>query len=187
MIAPLVLVLLAGALAVTGVSPDYRLRPGEGTVKTPRAGPEEPDELEFADDVELFALCLQAGLPIDEATRAVADVAGVTTAGHWGRIGPILAVGVPPARAFSELDTVSGFDELARLIRRSADSGAAIAGGCRELAARLRSGATDRAVARAERAGVLISLPLTGCFLPASIVLGLVPVVISLGSDLLPT
>ena len=39
--------------------------------------------------------------------------------------------------------------------------------------------------ARAERAGVLIALPLTACFLPAFLVLGLAPVVISLGTELL--
>ena len=42
-----------------------------------------------------------------------------------------------------------------------------------------------QATARAERAGVLIALPLTLCFLPAFLVLGLAPVVISLGTALL--
>ncbi|MDU6013102.1 MAG: type II secretion system F family protein, partial [Corynebacterium sp.] len=37
----------------------------------------------------------------------------------------------------------------------------------------------------AERAGVFIALPLAVCFLPAFIVLGLAPVVISLGAQLL--
>ena len=39
--------------------------------------------------------------------------------------------------------------------------------------------------ARADRAGVLISLPLALCFLPAFIVLGLVPIVVSLSTQML--
>lgn len=182
---PLILLFIAGALTVCDARPPARLDPGAGNAKTPRAGPSEPDNLALADDIDLFALCLTAGLPMSDSTRAVADAAAAGTAAHWARAASLLGIGLPAERAFAEVEHVGGFDELARLICRSTHSGSAIAGGCRDLAARFRDEAADQAVARAERAGVLISVPLTGCFLPAFIVLGLAPVVISLGADLL--
>ena len=41
------------------------------------------------------------------------------------------------------------------------------------------------AAAEAERAGVLIALPMTLCYLPAFFLLGLAPMVISLGTSIL--
>lgn len=181
----LMLLSLACAFIVYDVRPARRLNPGSGTVKTPRAGPRAPDHLALADDIDLFALCLAAGLPMADASRAVADAAEDATSEQWTRVSRLLGIGIPADRAFAEVEHVVGFDELIRLIRRSTHAGSAIAGGCQELAARFRDQAANQAVARAERAGVLISLPLAGCFLPAFLVLGLAPVVISLGTDLL--
>ena len=45
----------------------------------------------------------------------------------------------------------------------------------------MRQDDNDAAVATAERAGVLIAAPLALCFLPAFMLLGLVPVVVGLG------
>jgi pilus assembly protein TadC len=44
----------------------------------------------------------------------------------------------------------------------------------------------EAAEARAQRAGVLIAAPLGLCFLPAFLVLGVVPVVIGLAGEVLP-
>lgn len=177
--------LLVAALLATARHPRARLKTTTGTSTSPRAGPSTVDELALADDIDLFALCLAAGLPMADATRAVATAAHPTTTDHWARVASVLNIGFPADRAFAEVEHLTGFDDLARLIRRSTHSGSAIAGGCHDLAARFRSQAADQAVARAERAGVFIALPLSGCFLPAFVVLGLAPVVISLGSDLL--
>jgi len=73
---------------------------------------------------------------------------------------------------------------LASLVVMSDHSGAAITAGCQRIIATLRAEATAHATAAAERAGVFIAFPLAVCFLPAFIVLGLVPVVISLGAEL---
>mgnify|MGYP001942212230 FL=1 len=64
-------------------------------------------------------------------------------------------------------------------------SGAALAQGCERIASNLRADAADHAKTKAERAGVLIAIPLTAFFLPAFFVLGLAPVVISLGTNLI--
>ena len=183
----LVLLLVAGAAAVGATAPAKRLVGTGRQPKAPRDGPGSPDldSLEFADDVDLFAVCLESGLTLAAAAAAVGSAAGGSTAPHWRRVASLLGIGVPADRAFVDAEHLRGFDELARLVRLSTQSGSAIASGCRDLAGHLRSAAGDAAVARAERAGVLISLPLTGCFLPAFLVLGLAPVIISLGTDLL--
>lgn len=181
----LILILLAVALVLAASSPARRLPAKERTPKSPRDGPGVPDPLELAEDIELFGVCLGAGLPLGAATRAVASAAGASTRAHWRRIASLLGIGVATGRAFVDVENYPGFGDLARLVRRSADSGSAIADGCRDLAESLRQTAADQAVSRAERAGVLMSLPLTGCFLPAFLVLGLAPVVIDLGAEIL--
>ena len=75
--------------------------------------------------------------------------------------------------------------DLAHLVTLSNSSGAALAESCARIAKRLREEASDAATAKAERAGVLIAIPLTAFFLPAFFALGLAPVVISLGASLL--
>ena len=64
-------------------------------------------------------------------------------------------------------------------------SGAGLSNGCSRIAARLRDDGADHATAEAERAGVLIALPMTLCYLPAFFLLGLAPMVISLGTSIL--
>jgi len=74
---------------------------------------------------------------------------------------------------------------LAALARSSRHSGAGLSNGCSRIAARLRDDGADHATAEAERAGVLIALPMTLCYLPAFFLLGLAPMVISLGTTIL--
>ena len=129
---------------------------------------------------------IDAGLSTAASTRAVAAAATEATAGHWHNVAALLAVGVTPQRAWADVAHVDGLGELARLARLSDRSGAALAQACRRIADDLREGAGTSATAVAERAGVLIALPLSICFLPAFVLLGLAPVVIGLGSELLP-
>jgi pilus assembly protein TadC len=75
---------------------------------------------------------------------------------------------------------------FARAAARSAATGAALARTARAESSRVRAALTDAAEARAQRAGVLIAAPLGLCFLPAFLVLGVVPVVIGLAGEVLP-
>ena len=191
---------LAIALLTIGSSPLRRIHNPE-SANSPRAGPGAGERLmarvrkllphkhtvnmmEVAADVDLFAACLHAGLSNQAAATAVAHVAR-STKQYWAEVSSLLAVGASTSRAWQGMEELDGLGELARLAIRSEHSGAAIARGCARLSTNLRDDAQAHAVARAERAGVLISLPLTVCFLPAFIVLGLVPIVISLGSQML--
>ncbi|MGW5312435.1 type II secretion system F family protein, partial [Nocardia thailandica] len=91
-------------------------------------------------------------------------------------------------RAAADAAGLPGADDvesLARMARRSARSGASLAAAVGELADHRRAAVEDAAVARAERAGVLIGGPLGLCFLPAFVCLGIVPVVIGLAGRVL--
>ncbi|WP_176706946.1 type II secretion system F family protein, partial [Mycobacterium malmoense] len=107
------------------------------------------------------------------------------------RAADLLALGADPAVAWAATpdprDTAGDahVEALLRLARRSAASGAALAGGVAELADQSRHDAAHAATAAAERAGVLIAGPLGLCFLPAFVCLGIVPVVAGLAGDVL--
>lgn len=174
---------LAAAIICLGIAPITRIRTTSPTA--PRDGPTttKPHELDLASDLELLAVALESGLPTASAIKAVAEASGASTHTQWQRISGLIGIGVSPAQAFHDCHHLEGFDQLSRLIARSYSNGHAIADGCRDIATALRDGAADAAIARAERAGVLITLPLTGCFLPAFLILGLAPVIYSMATQ----
>lgn len=181
------LILLAAALLLPPPRPGARA--GHPGPKTPRDGPRgrpDPDRLALAADIDLYAACLRAGLSPGTAAAALVDAgADPATRPTWRTVAALLVIGVPAERAWSEAAGTPGLADLAGLATLSGRSGAAVSEACGRLAAALRDEAAAQATARAERAGVLIALPLTLCFLPAFLVLGLAPVVISLGTSLL--
>ncbi|GAB2502418.1 Bacterial type II secretion system protein F domain protein [Corynebacterium atrinae] len=164
-----------------------RLSPN--TRKNPRDGPRNSagiDRLALASDIDLFATCLRAGLSTAAATHAVAQVVtDERTREHWETTAALLSIGVPTDRAWSDVIGIPGMGDIAELARMSHQAGTSMAQSCERIAAGLRTAAADDATARGERAGVLIALPLALCFLPAFILLGLAPVVISLGTQFL--
>lgn len=158
------------------------------------------DPFTVAATLDLFAVCLRAGLPIAAAVRVAGTSAPPSLARHLEATAELLELGAEPQHAWSpRRDTgrrrggskkkpdsaAVYFDELAQLARRSSRAGSAFSGGVAELAERVRREAQDGAVAGAERAGVLVSGPLGLCFLPAFICLGIVPVVIGLAAGTL--
>ncbi|QYH20376.1 type II secretion system F family protein [Corynebacterium aquatimens] len=176
------------AVRLTAVTAEAGNRPRDGprtgSPAGSRAGTRGADPHRCASDISLFAACATAGLPSALAAAAVADThRGEHTA--WHTTAALLALGADPERAWFELAAVPGGADLANLVTLSNASGAALADGCGRIAARLRAEAADGATAKAERAGVLIAIPLTACFLPAFFALGLAPVVISLGAGLI--
>lgn len=186
-------ILLGAALAMPAAPPRSRLSDSSAhdpsgaalnSPKAPRDGP--PDRHRIASDIELFAACFRAGLPVSAAAEAVANSYGLEggLADKWRRVVAYHQLGVEPERAWSAMDGVPGCEELASLVALSHASGSAVAEGCERIVATLREEAADDATAAAERAGVLISIPLAAFFLPAFFVLGLAPVVIGLGSQM---
>jgi pilus assembly protein TadC len=139
----------------------------------------------------VLAVCLGAGMGGATAAAAAATAAPPTLARVLRRAADLLALGADPVVAWTltpdpRADSAGAqVEALLRLARRSAASGAALAGGVAELADQSRHDAAHAATAAAERAGVLIAGPLGLCFLPAFVCLGIVPVVAGLAGDVL--
>lgn len=178
------LLFAASALVVWGPGPRGRLQAQAPAAARARDGPAGADPLRCATDIALFAACARVGLPPAAAAAAVADThPGEAT--PWHTTAALLALGSDPERAWSELRAIPGGADLANLVTLSNAAGSSLASGCTRIAERLRAASADHATAKAERAGVLIAIPLTACFLPAFFALGLAPVVISLGATIL--
>jgi pilus assembly protein TadC len=99
-----------------------------------------------------------------------------------------LAVGSPPGEAWAALAGAGGDDVLgpaARALARAADGGAPVAAAVSRLAAEARADARARGEQAARRVGVLAVAPLGLCFLPAFVLLGVVPVIVGLAGPLL--
>ncbi|NKY84390.1 type II secretion system F family protein [Nocardia veterana] len=188
----LALVVSAAALCVLPGrhTPSARLRAARGGRAQPLRVTEQRvgDPLAVASALDLLSACLRAGLPTATAARAVAPVAPEPFRSALSRAADLLALGADPVTAWERAAQEAPAPEmqsLARLVRRSARSGAALTGAVTELAGQCRSAVEDAAAARAERAGVLISGPLGLCFLPAFVCLGIVPVVAGLAGPVL--
>ncbi|MBF6173240.1 type II secretion system F family protein [Nocardia blacklockiae] len=189
---PLLLSAIAILLVPGRITPADRLRAVHaGRVLPPGRvgnGCAANDPLATASALQLLAACLRSGLPIATAARAVARSAPEPLGTALLRAADLMALGADPIAAWERAATEADTEEvqaLARLVRRSARSGSALADAVAELAEHFRAALEDTTAARAERAGVLISGPLGLCFLPAFLCLGIVPVVIGLATHVL--
>lgn len=180
-----VALLLAAALLVGPGprAPRGRITPAPRGPRDQRVMP-AADPFATASAFEVLAVCLSAGMTVPAAAAATAVTAPDSLRAILQRAADMLRLGADPDTAWQSPGGDAGGEALARLARRSASSGTALAAGVAELAEQARQEATHAAVASAERAGVLIAGPLGLCFLPAFVCLGIVPVVIGLAGEI---
>lgn len=127
---------------------------------------------------DLLASCMASGATIQAAVSAVARAIDPPMSEAMAIVERSLAVGAPDP--WSELAP----SPLARAMQRSTRSGAPLADVLPLIAEELRRDARLRAEAAARSAGVRAVLPLVACFLPAFLLIGVVPVVASLAQGL---
>lgn len=148
-----------------------------------RAG---PSPLDAARLLDLFAESLASGLPVSVAWHVAATCgdADVGDAGDAGdaddavrRVAALLALGAGAA-AWEPLRDDPHLGPVARLAESGSRNGARLADGVRAQATRLRAEAADASLAGAERVLVVVAAPLTLCFLPAFVLVGLIPLVV---------
>ena len=168
------LVLSAAALGVvwTRDAPARRHRQ-EGTVRR-RAAPLAYD---------LLATCVEVSLEIPAAARVVALSIGTPVAAPLNVLAAALERGSSLEEATALL-TGGAFADLAGCLLAADSGGPGLGSALRALAAEERSAAGAAARASAKRAGVWAVGPLTLCFLPAFVLVGVVPVVAGLLVDL---
>lgn len=178
-------VLLAAAV-LFGAGP-IRIRRRAGLVKRLTRSVNDvrtqADPLAVASALDIFAVCLSAGMSVPAAAAVTAPGAPATLRPLLRRAAEMLALGAGSDVAWSSETTDEVGQGLLRLARRSAASGSALAAGVADLAEQARQQAANTAVGAAERASVLIAGPLGLCFLPAFVCLGIVPVVAGLAGQ----
>jgi pilus assembly protein TadC len=145
---------------------------------------------------DLMATCLQAGLAPAEAVALVSEVVGGPLRDLLLPVAAAIRLGVDPAHAWAELadadqrpSRTSASGEaprrLARAFARAAATGAPLADTLTTVADDERERLRWAAEAAARRAGVRAVGPLAVCFLPAFLLLGVVPVVVGVARDVL--
>ena len=184
---------LVVGLVVTVLGPQLlrRLEPAEVRARREQLVADLPLML------DLLASCLAGGAPLPEAARAVAAAVQGPAGERLTDVCLQLSVGTPPAQAWSGLtgspdDPTRGreVDPLApaaRALGRAAEGGAPVADAVARLAEDARAHARAQGQQAARRVGVLVVAPLGLCFLPAFVLLGVVPIVAGLVGPLLAT
>jgi Flp pilus assembly protein TadB len=129
--------------------------------------------------VDLLAACVSAGQPVHLSLETVTAAVGGPLADRLSPVCARLSLGADPVTAWR---LVAGDPQLAALSRtmvRALDSGAPIASGLGRLAEDVRRTAhSDRQMA-ARTVGVRAAGPLALCFLPAFMLIGVVPAIVS--------
>jgi len=142
--------------------------------------PAAVDDGQIALCLDLLGGTLAAGAGWAAALDAVASAAPDPVGAAFTTAAAALARGEDPSRTWTALgDVVPALSEAARVCARAAVSGAAVADELHRLSAALRARAQVERRRRLQRATVWLVLPLGVCFLPAFVLVGVVPVVVA--------
>nr|WP_181923768.1 type II secretion system F family protein [Streptomyces inhibens] len=140
---------------------------------------------ELAPAGDLLAACLAAGAGPRESAEAVGRSLDGPVAERLRQVAAELRLGGEPALVWPRLAALPGAEGLARCMERAGISGVPAVESASRIAAELRAEQARAAITWARRAGVLVTLPLAACFLPAFLTLGVAPVLIGLAGELL--
>ncbi len=135
---------------------------------------------ELPDALEFLAVCLEAGLPMSRAVETVADVSPEATAQVLRQVEAHLLLGRAGALAWDELRDHPAWGPAAADIARAERSGTSLIGVLRVHAQDARTQRHELASKKARTVGVKSVVPLMACFLPAFILVGVVPILLSL-------
>ncbi|MFC5749170.1 type II secretion system F family protein [Actinomadura rugatobispora] len=135
--------------------------------------------------VDLLAACLRGGTPWSEAVEAVAGAVGGPLGHELNRVAVQIRLGADPADAWLALTQDPALAPLARTAVRAVQSGAAPATALARLARDQRRNARTAAATRARAAGIKALAPMGACFLPAFVLLGVVPAIAGVASTIL--
>lgn len=129
--------------------------------------------------LELMAAALDAGLPLRSSTYAVAHEFDGPIAEDLGRVLGAVELGISDGEAWRELSDEAVWRRVALDLARSAESGTMLVHTLRHHAADARAARVAQTQVRARAVGVRGVLPLMVCFMPAFLLIGVVPTVAS--------
>ncbi|MFI6449466.1 type II secretion system F family protein [Kitasatospora sp. NPDC050543] len=172
---------VAGVLLAAGA---YRWLPRGRTPAARRAAAErEALRAQLPLTAELLAACLATSGSPATAVEAVGQSVGAQMGLRLAAISAELALGAPPELCWNRLgEQCPELAPLARCLVRTSISGAPPTAPLLALAKAQRATAARAAHTRARRAGVLATAPLGVCFLPAFVLISVVPVVLGLAA-----
>ena len=127
--------------------------------------------------LDLLQTCLAAGQPLRNAVAIVADAMGPPVGPLLGNVTNAISVGLSDAQAWQGLQEDPVIGPLARDLARSAAWGTETADVLAQHAVDLRRRGRIERLAAAKAVGVKSVLPLGVCYLPAFMLLGVVPTV----------
>ncbi|MGP3962867.1 type II secretion system F family protein [Nonomuraea sp. 3N208] len=140
------------------------------------------NDLPFAAD--LMTACLLAGRPVSAATEIAADAIRGPLGERLTWVSSQLRLGADPEPTWALLAKDPALGQLSRAMTRAAQSGAPVADVLTRLADDAREAIRAASVASARRVGVKAVAPLGLCFLPAFVLLGIIPVIAGLASTI---
>jgi len=132
--------------------------------------------------VHLLGASLKAGSAVGPALSDVAAALGSPVADEFLLVVRRLELGIDPAAAWSATD--DELRPLGRSMARAHQSGASVVVAVDRLAEELRATRRHRTEALARSVEVRAAAPLGLCFLPAFVVLGVVPMVVGIFSTM---
>lgn len=138
--------------------------------RVPQLVRELPDALEF------LAVCLEVGLPMSRAVATVAAVSPADTRSVLDEVAGQMALGRAGPLAWADLKGHEVWGRAAADIARAERSGTSLVAVLKLHADDARQEAHDAATKRARTVGVRSVIPLMACFLPAFVLIGVVPI-----------
>jgi Flp pilus assembly protein TadB len=175
-------------IGVTGSpgSPEFSARRGRQKRERKSSDVGRSDEISLQASVvaDVLAATLAAGAPIEAALRGAVEASDQPTRGHLERVVSALEWGADPHQAWAALLDDPGFAPVARVVVRSHTTGASMSDALESAAMALRKTHVTAVEARARAAGVRSVAPLALCFLPAYLLVGVVPVIAGFAGDM---
>lgn len=136
--------------------------------------------------VDLLTVCLGAGRPVGASASVVAAAVGGPLGAELARVGARVELGGDPLATWSGLARDPALGPLARAVVRALDTGAPLAESLGHLVDDLRRERRAAGDELARQVAVRSAGPLGLCFLPAFVLVGIVPTVIGAFRTLLP-
>ncbi len=133
--------------------------------------------VELSQVCDLLAVCLEAGLPLRVAAAAVAQSLAGPMAEELAEVTAKVRLGIDEQRAWAEFGARPALAKLGRELSRGVASGVSLTTRVTALGVDARREAAAVAETNAKKVGVSSVLPLMVCFLPAFVLIGVVPII----------
>jgi pilus assembly protein TadC len=133
---------------------------------------------------DLLSACVLVGRPVDEALLLVSRALGGALGVRLDRLTARLALGSDPLTEWRRATVDPQLAPLARAMVRTLESGAPIGDALSRLAEDRRRERRTQTQLRARNVGVKAAGPLAACFLPAFMLIGIVPTIAGAFSNL---